>query len=165
MQKCSKLYGFSLKMSAKHRFLFYCYSKGRKCINQKKLNVKTLSLPYIKRTHQSYQLCLGHLGMLRTQTDSVFKVTRIIYIVRWRQKPITYLKMVSMLFQVFGHSSLWKALQWMFSSSLLYDSTGRYQRHAFSKLLADRVEIQVIKSARNCNPNSVCHFPLPFFWY
>ena len=70
MQKCSKLYGFSLKTSAKQRFLFSLLLK-RKCINQEKLNVKTLSRPYIKRTHQSYQLLLGHLGMLWTQTEGV----------------------------------------------------------------------------------------------
>ena len=34
MQKCSKLYGFSLKMSAKHSFLFYCYSKGNASIKK-----------------------------------------------------------------------------------------------------------------------------------
>ena len=70
MQKCSKLYGFSLKTSAKQRFLFSLLLK-RKCINQEKLNVKTLLRPYIKRTHQSYQLLLGHLGMLWTQTEGV----------------------------------------------------------------------------------------------
>ena len=70
MQKCSKLYGFSLKTSAKQCFLFSLLLK-RKCKNQEKLNVKTLSRPYIKRTHQSYQLLLGHLGMLWTQTEGV----------------------------------------------------------------------------------------------
>ena len=72
MQKCSKLC-FSLKISAlsKTPFPFLLLLK-RKCINQKKLNVKTLSRPYMKRTHQSYQLWLGHLGMLRTQTEGVW---------------------------------------------------------------------------------------------
>ena len=70
MQKCSKMYGFSLKTSAKQRFLFSLLLK-RKCINQEKLNVKTLLRPYIKRTHQSYQLLLCHLGMLWTQTEGV----------------------------------------------------------------------------------------------
>ena len=54
----------------KTQFSFLLLLK-RKCINQKKLNVKTLSRPYIKRTHQSYQLLPGHLGILRTQTEGV----------------------------------------------------------------------------------------------
>ena len=64
MQKCSKLYGFSLK----HWIFFFITSQK---ISQKKLNIKTLYRTCIKRTHQSHQLWLGHFGMLWTQTEGV----------------------------------------------------------------------------------------------
>ena len=70
MQKCSKLYGFSLKTSAKQRFLFSLLLK-RKCIYQGKLNVKTLSRPCTKRTHQRRHSKMCHLGMAAEQTHSV----------------------------------------------------------------------------------------------
>ena len=42
-----------------------------KCINQKKLNVKTLSRPYTKRTHQRRHSKMCHLGMVDEQTQGV----------------------------------------------------------------------------------------------
>ena len=42
-----------------------------KCINQKKVNVKTLPRPYTKRTHQMVHSKKCHLGMPAGQTRSV----------------------------------------------------------------------------------------------
>ena len=70
MQKRSKLYVFALETSRKHTFLFSLLLTG-KCINQKNLNVKTLSRPNTKKTHQRAHSKLCHLDMPWTQTHSV----------------------------------------------------------------------------------------------
>ena len=71
----------------KRPFPFWLLSRG-KCINQKKLNVKTMSRPCTKRTHQSFHLwvSLPFGYMLWTQTEesnSVFQTLPIIIIVRF----------------------------------------------------------------------------------
>ena len=68
-QKCSKLHVSSLETSGKHSFPLMLL-RG-KCINQKKLNVKTLPTPYTKRTHQKAHFKMCHLGMLAEQTHSL----------------------------------------------------------------------------------------------
>ena len=70
MQKGSKLYVFALETSRKHLFPFSLLPTG-KCINQKNLNVKTLSRPNTKKTHQRARSKLCHLDMPWTQTQSV----------------------------------------------------------------------------------------------
>ena len=70
MQKGSKLYVFALETSRKHLFPFSLLLT-RKCINQKNLNVKTLSRPNTKKTHQRAHSKLCHLDMPWTQTHSV----------------------------------------------------------------------------------------------
>ena len=50
----------SLEISGKNSFPFWLLPRG-KCI-QNKLNVKTLSRPYTKRTHQSFHLWVCYLG-------------------------------------------------------------------------------------------------------
>ena len=80
----------SLEISGKHPFPFWLQPRG-KCINQKKLNVKTLSRPYTKRTHQSFHLWVCHLGMLWTQTEesnSVFQTSPIIIIVGYQTQSL-----------------------------------------------------------------------------
>ena len=58
----------------------------RKCINQKKLNVKTLSPDHILKGHtkvtNSDSAIWACCGQKLKGSDSVFKVTPIIYIVR-----------------------------------------------------------------------------------
>ena len=70
MQKRIKLYVFALETSGKRSFPFSLLLSG-KCINQKNLNVKTLSRPNTKRTHQRAHSKLCHLDMPWTQTHSV----------------------------------------------------------------------------------------------
>ena len=70
MQKRSKLYVFALETSGKRPFPFWLLLRG-KCINQKNINVKTLSRPNTKRTHQRAHSKLCHLDMPWTQTHSV----------------------------------------------------------------------------------------------
>ena len=53
--------------SGKHPFLFWLLFRG-KFINQKKLNVKTLSRPYTKTTHQRDHSKMWHLGIPAWQT-------------------------------------------------------------------------------------------------
>ena len=70
MQKGSKLNVFALETSRKHLFPFSLLPTG-KCINQKNLNVKTLSRPNTKKTHQRAHSKLCHLDMPWTQTHSI----------------------------------------------------------------------------------------------
>ena len=72
----------SLEISGKHPFHFDWNPEGN--VSIKKLNVKTLSRPYTKMTHQSFHLWVCHLGMLWTQTEEsnlVFQTLPIIIIV------------------------------------------------------------------------------------
>ena len=56
---------FTLEKQSKRPLRFELVCRG-KCINQKKLNVKTSSMPYTKRTNQSRYLqnvLTGHKGV------------------------------------------------------------------------------------------------------
>ena len=70
IQKRSKLNVFSLETSVKHPLPFWLLPRG-KCIDQKKLNVKTLPRPDAKRKHQRVHSKMCHLGMLAEQTHGV----------------------------------------------------------------------------------------------
>ena len=70
IQMLIELYVSSLETSGKHPFLFWLVLRG-KCINHKKLNVKTLSRSYTKRTHQRAHSKMFHLDMPAEQTHSV----------------------------------------------------------------------------------------------
>ena len=61
---------FTLEKQSKRPLRFELVCRG-KCINRKKLNVKTLSRPYSKRTHQRVHSKMCHLGMAAGQTHGV----------------------------------------------------------------------------------------------
>ena len=67
-KKLKKVFLFTLEKQLNRPSCFELVCRG-KCINQKKLNVKTSSMPYTKRTNQSCYLqnvLTGHKGVTNT---------------------------------------------------------------------------------------------------
>ena len=79
--KRSKSCVFLLEKSGNYPFLFWLLLRG-KCINEKKVNVKTLPRPYTKRNHQMVHSKMCHMVYQPDKhavSNLVFKATRIIY--------------------------------------------------------------------------------------
>ena len=65
---------FTLEKQSKRPSRFELVCRG-KCINRKKLNVKTSSMPYTKRKHQSRYLqnvFTGHKGVTNTGCQTLY---------------------------------------------------------------------------------------------
>ena len=80
-KSCKRSFFIFIKKQSKRSFCFELVWQG-KCINQKKLNVKTSSISYTKRTHQSCYLqnvLTGHNCITNKGCQTLYLKSRGLY--------------------------------------------------------------------------------------